>query len=115
MEKGWREAKQSFAVHQDYRYNPETGRRELIAACAIGAACHAVAPDRELRSWDEIAAVFPQLKEWLEPAQLGDELRQTIKAPGAPSITLRAALILMNDRLLMPKEQIIATLRGWGY
>lgn len=92
-------------------YSPETRHLEvkLTEACAIGAACYAVAPTCEIDRREQAVRLFPQLQEYVAPARfpypVGD-----IKV-----VSLGDLIAYYNDRTELSQAEIVAAVRKLGY
>jgi hypothetical protein len=117
MEAGWAQLKQETNGHfASYKGN------KLVGACAIGAACYAAGvPADRFADFDQY---FPRLNRKLPKLRQKELQRKNMwyrEAEAEPRWdpetveTIADAVIVMNDLIKMPKEELVATVRSWGY
>jgi hypothetical protein len=82
----------------------------LVSACALGAAN--VALGYEACSFD-YGQAFPQVREDLPEAIIQDLAARYTEV--SSNTSLAEAIIILNDNMKVSKEELVSTLRGWGY
>jgi hypothetical protein len=89
------QAREVFQVRND--------NYEIEAACAIGAACFAVAPELTVDDFMDAEEIFPQLKDLVSyPA-------------GEEAMLLRELIVYYNDDTPMPPAEIAEIVEKLGY
>jgi hypothetical protein len=116
MEAGWQHLDQlTNGVFTSYEND------KVVAVCALGAACYAAG---ERKYYFDYEDYFPQAATPLTETQRRDVEAQNgfhkvpysgVRWDPESVLSVADAVIVMNDTLKLPKQEIIETIRRWGY
>jgi hypothetical protein len=101
MKQGWNGIGQAQG---HYQFRDEDNR--LIAACALGAACYAVAPDEPVYAGWQVRGFFPQLF---------DRVSGFLPETDLFNCPLEDLIVDLNDRRAASPSRIVAIVEALGF
>jgi hypothetical protein len=116
IEAGWKDHEQirgPFHNLKGSQEDPAVSVADVTGVCALGAASIAVAPEE----WPDFAVVFKHWPELHHPVEPGSQAHELVRTASSYSRAWKLidCVIYINDWLEYSKEEVIETVRSWGF